>query len=872
MITFLKKSIPLTCWIILLTVCILYNDYPNKNIAFKKKKAKVNIAHAIDSLIREPFDPNGERYASGYLIAEYQKSLENNINARTLVDSWKFLGPGNIAGRVRCLIVDPTDQSKNTWIVGTGGGGIWKTEDAGSSWKALNEQLMNLTVVSLAQSSTNPDVLFAGTGEQGLRGSGRRGTGLYQSLNNGQTWQRVIYPSDHLNVNRIHINPADGNEMLIAVSSSNGGAILKTKDGGKTWKTCFDIRKPVHQIISHPNNFNVQYATMRVGGIIKSEDSGDTWQILAGLPESIKLARRIELAISPQDENYIYASLADVPLANEDPETKYNVTDKLFFSRDAGKNWQEVKDKSRTSNYRYLKQGTYDNAIVVHPFNKKVVFWGGVSIWKVILPDEEQDKNKDIQGIIQQVSSFKPESNVPNDYRNIHADHHGLYTLTRTNNTFDIISVNDGGVAIRENGNTLFVEVGDQGIQNTQFYTVDKVPRLPAYIGGTQDNGVLKSFGSLNNKGAKFGVIATGDGFDLALHPNNTEGIFSIQYNTLYGFSTSFIMPVNIPISEVTPESSPFFTKIGYTRQNPNTVFIVDRAGVWRSEDFGRTWAVSDKNLGSHSGWGWAKGHSLEVSPAQPKYVWVGGGLNAIRTVFVSKDTGTTFKPVSLFTRDMGNLTDIIAHPEKPNTAFLLFSQKGSPKILMTEDLGKSWKDLSGFDGGNVSKNGFPDVVVYTFLPFPDGTFWAGTELGIFESKDQGNSWTRPSSNLPNVQIYQLKAREKKIMAATHGRGLWSLDVPWEYTTPSITAIDKPSIEKPVVRVYPNPVSTDLYVETETIAVANVRLIHISSQQVFSFQKNSKLLKINVESMPSGVYLVQTENNQKSQTTKIIKF
>jgi len=159
--------------------------------------------------------------------------------------------------------------------------------------------------------------------------------------------------------------------------------------------------------------------------------------------------------------------------------------------------------------------------------------------------------------------------------------------------------------------------------------------------------------------------------------------------------------------------------------------------------------------------------------------VWAGAGMyeNPDLNVFLSKDYGLTFKKVNLFReQELGYLTSIATHPVDTGTAYLLFSIDHKAKILRTTDFGENWEDITRFGVGDSSQNGFPDIIVYSLLVFPMNTniIWAGTEIGIFESLDNGATWHYANNGFPAVSVWQMFIQDNMIVIATHGRGIWT--------------------------------------------------------------------------------------------------
>jgi hypothetical protein len=171
----------------------------------------------------------------------------------------------------------------------------------------------------------------------------------------------------------------------------------------------------------------------------------------------------------------------------------------------------------------------------------------------------------------------------------------------------------------------------------------------------------------------------------------------------------------------------------------------------------------------------------VEVSKSNFNIVWAGSGMDEERKIYVSTDAGETFNPVANYDEVvLGTITGIASHPTEDSTAYILFSFAGAPKILRTTDLGQTWEDISGFGLNDTSNNGFPDVAVHSLLVMPHdpGNIWAGTEIGIFESFDNGQNWALTQSGFPSASVWDMKHVDDKVIVGTHGRGIWSATIP----------------------------------------------------------------------------------------------
>jgi photosystem II stability/assembly factor-like uncharacterized protein len=387
----------------------------------------------------------------------------------------------------------------------------------------------------------------------------------------------------------------------------------------------------------------------------------------------------------------------------------------------------------------------------------------------------------------------------------IHVDQHNIVPIpvNQSTGTFWILSGNDGGVAISKDGGITWREVLNGGYNTTQFYGVDKKPGANEYIGGTQDNGTWLSPKQNVTKTSTYTKEIDGDGFDVAWHHKDPNKIIGgSQYNnfarTTDGGNSWFSAIKNL--DDVGSGKGAFISKIAESNSDPDIIFTTGSQGVWRSEDFGGAWAKSTMTT---NGWSYSPTSTpVAISIADPQIVWAGNYFsNTLSKLFLSIDGGITFASVNPYTGSaLGSITGIDTHPTDMNTAFVTFSFSGAPKILRTTDLGNTWEDISGFGSGSTSSNGFPNVATYCILVIPNtNKIWAGTEIGLFESTNNGTTWHSANNGLPAVCIWDMKIVDDQVVLATHGRGIWSVALPelstWQppviTLSPIITALSQ---------------------------------------------------------------------------------
>ncbi len=707
--------------------------------------------------IRTRESENAPDYPPNYKIAALRQALQAvSLNKASAPLPWIERGPGNVPGRTRGLIVDPDDPSFNTWFAGSVGGGIWKTTDGGNSWENKTPALPNLATTTIVMANSNHQILYAGTGEGFFNVDAIKGDGIWKSFDRGENWAQLSSTAgnnDFAYVNRLAVHPLEAN---VVIAATNTG-ILRSTDGGASWTKVYgDDGFRVQDLVANPRNFNTLYASVNGVGVIKSTDAGRNW---VSSSSGITSPLRLELAIAPADTTRIYAAVQ----ANATPASA------LYVSRNVGVSWSQVIQASGATVSWLGNQGWYDNAIAVHPYDANIVFVGGIQIYRMTVTPANTMTVTRVINLTNRPTSV------------VHVDQHNLTTVPTApaNNRFMILNANDGGVAVSQDGGDNWARRAN-GYNTSQFYGADKAPGVSAYIGGMQDNGTWKSPADPNATTSWLAQLG-GDGFEVSWHykdPNKIIG--SIQFNSLYrtldgGQSWS---PATTGLGAVGAGQAPFIVTLAKSQSDPDLLFVIGATGVWRSDNFGADWTSSPI---APQDWGTLTHGQVEISLANPQVVWAGNRMSNNGKINVSTDGGLTFNPTSLYQdATLGRVTGLGTHPTDEATAYALFSIARAPKILRTTNLGQTWMDISGFAGGASSSNGFPDVATYSVLVLPHNPseIWAGTEIGLFISKDSGASWSYANNGLPAASIWRLAVVDDQIIAATHGRGLWSVTIP----------------------------------------------------------------------------------------------
>ncbi len=778
------------------------------NVATDKEAE--NPSAFIEALAKIKTARNGSTYSHNYKIRELQKALvsRSRLSKRSAATlPWVERGPGNVSGRARALIVDPDDPTGNTWFVASIGGGIWKTTNAGLTWQNKTPELTTLSTTTIAMAASNHNVIYAGTGMGYGRVVDLEGSGVWKSIDRGETWTQLASTANGQlldAINRIVVDPNNENVVLVCSNDAfshlgtKGGSrksgIFRSVDGGQSWIQVYDpdvalgtaTDNRVQQIIANPKNFNTLYAAVNEVGVIKSVDAGLTWFVSANnfaLPSDIGnppgggfglagISVRTELAISPTDTSRIYAAV----------ERPRGVAD-LYMSKNAGATWVLVNDTGNDPNWfnsfgqsgasGAYTAGWFDNTIVVHPYDANIVFVGGVNLYRLNINPTTNTRASTL------IAYFLSGQGVPY----AHADHHFLVTIpvNQATGAFRIVDANDGGVALSNNGGVNWTQI--TGMVTTQFYGADKKPGEDVYIGGMQDNGTWSS-GTNPDANSPWTFDLGGDGFEVAWHDVDPNLVLATQQFGIYHRSADAGLTWN-PITAAQAGPSPFISKIGNSSSDPDLVFTIGLNGVNRSDDFGETWTLTP----IAGNWlGYRPFDNVEVSLADAQVVWISSRMDIDPPagfrggIHVSTDGGLSFTEISQnFPSSVTESSGLATHPADPATAYFLFSAPGSPKILRTRDFGNTFEDLSQFHPvTKTSANGFPDVAVFSMLvmPFDTDILWAGTEIGLFLSEDGGATWTYTSDELPHVAIFAMKIVDDQVLLATQGRGIWSVTLP----------------------------------------------------------------------------------------------
>ena len=799
--------------------------------------SKLEYSDEFEKYFRDiTYNETGSNYYPGYKQVELDKMLarlsgptlsassdQDNPNfgsSAAAVATFTERGPGNVSGRTRGLIVDAADASGKTFYAASPGGGIWKGIHSGAgatekvSWTNLTSGLPNINFNSLAQSQSNTDIIYAGSGESHIGGSGGWGDGIFKSTDGGSSWTNVSKKSggkvisDFGTVHRIIVDPTNPDIVVITAGHNYycNTYIYKTSNGGTSWTKVhnFNSCHTYTQIVAAPSDFNTQYAVSKGKPLLKSTDAGDTW--VATTPFGISGSYgRYEIAVSHTDPNKVYAGI----------RTSANGPSYLYRTLDGGSSWTHIQENGTSGDPRYStdfwldKQGYYDNCIALNPLNDDVVYVGGIDLFKFTVLADNTKNSVHLTDVYEDVGS----DGISQKNGYVHPDQHTITTVSDGGGKFRLVVGNDGGLAISNSSSDPGVNEGDWiatkykwaytnvpylptdvGYRSTQFYGADKVVGRKQYLGGTQDNGTyLSPKDSVAKETTPHARVWGGDGFEVITHWENKDSMMTgSQYN---GFARMTNGQWFSSIGQNTKGNTiaPFITRLSTSYQDPDVVYAVHKdSGVWRSKDFGgdRFKLIEILNPSPNK---YYSRSDVEVSIANPRFVWAGGAITSDYNLFLSKDWGKTFNPITKPAGVSSSISGIYSHPTEDSTVYILFSRPKKSKVLESKDLGATWTDITGFPANfteGTSTAGFPDVETHSLvvMPHDPDVIWVGTNIGIVETTDRGASWNiipYATSNFPHVTVWDMKIKDQgEIVLATHGRGIWTATVPdlvnWE--------------------------------------------------------------------------------------------
>lgn len=833
----------------ILAIVVSFNCLNKEDIVTQENKA-------IPEGEAKSLDPNNlwhdiRSYPSNFDQSQYVERMQEvaydaqNPDFKTpdLSQSWMQEGPGNIGGRFNALAISPTDQ--DIIYAGSANGGIFKTTDGGSTWNPIFDDHAYLAIGEIELDPNDENTVYVGTGDKNFGGGSHLGNGVYRSTDAGTTWTQIGLEETSI-ITEIAIDPTDSDRIFVSTlgntyeKTPDNRGVYRTTDGGTTWQNVLFISDSsgVIDMVMDPSNPDILYATgfnrinlpfqAKVTGpdakIYKTTDGGDTWNVLSnGLPTGDQ--SRIGLAISDVAPNTLYASYTGTGL---------DIVD-IYKTTDGGANWAPLNVHS--GGLPADAQGGfgwYFGEVYLNPYDNNQLMVPGVDMFK------SQDGG----------SSWT--QNVPNwwDYT-VHADKHAIVYLSATS----YIIATDGGLYKTTNNGSTWIDI--ENIPVTQFYHIEQDKISPGvYAGGAQDNGSLSGNASqFNNWSRLYG----GDGFRVTFLEDDMGGVYfetqngGLTYQNLITFDVQDVSP-SISAPDRVAWDMPYLVNeaTGELFIGSSEIHQMDGApfGFYNSVSPDLTRVAMGSFIGQE------KRHYISeidqpISNSDKLYVGTSDGL-----MWRGDRSGTVWS----WTDITGTLPDryvtaVRCSPNFNNTVFVGMSgykyNEEVSYLYKTTDDGATWIDISA---------NLPGITVNDILSVPgydDDYLFAALDGGVYFSEDGGLNWNYVGTDLPLATISELELDlfNKKLVAGTYSRSMWSYDVSWLDQTVDPSGINEHSDSE--LQFYPNPVHDLVYFKSSS--AKEVQLFDLKGNLILTKKIVSvgSVQQANLSSLASGIYIIK---------------
>jgi photosystem II stability/assembly factor-like uncharacterized protein len=691
---------------------------------------------------------------------------------------WRMIGPFRGG---RSVAATGITGDRDTYYFGAVAGGVWKTTNAGRTWSPIFDSVPIASVGALAVAPSDPNTIYVGTGEADIRSDISFGDGVYKSTDAGRTWQHIGL-DDTRQIGRILVDPHDPNTVLVAALGHAYGpnserGVFRTTDGGATWTRVLykDEDTGAIDLAMDPADSNIVFATLwnahrppwstyapiegPGSGIYKSTDGGITWKELSGNGLPTSELHRIGLAMARAAGHERVYALIDAKEGSG-----------LYRSDDGGEHWQLAGKDPRITQRQW-----YFGEITVDPKDPDVVYVSNVSLYR------SSDGGKTFEAI----------KGAPGG-----DDYHFLWISP--DDSRRMIVASDQGTVVSVDGGKTWSSWYNQ--PTAQLYHVSTDNRLPYFVyGAQQDSGTVATasrsdYGSITYR--DWYSVGAGESGYIVPDPSNPRIVYGGNtYGGLFRFDKRTGQSQNISPTAVNiwgtpmPEQKLRFTwtsPLAFSPQNPNTIYFgsqyvlkTDNAGMtWRAISPDLTGTDPDKTgsgpltVANAEARGYGVVYTIAPSPVKAGEVWAGTDTGLIQLTLDDGKTWSNVTPPGLSAWSKISLID--ASHFDAGTAYAAIDRHRledfSPHIFRTHDGGETWQEIS---------SGIPPTAFVRAVredPVRKGLLYAGTELGVFVSFDDGDHWQPLQLNLPVTPIHDLVVHGDDLVAATHGRSFWILD------------------------------------------------------------------------------------------------
>lgn len=639
------------------------------------------------------------------------------LGPRPIIDE-RWSGYDDASGRVVSIAPHPVDP--DVVYIASASGGIWKTVDGGQLWEPLTDELPILNHGAVAVDPSNPDTVYAGTGEYTTQS---QGDGLFRSTDGGQTWERIATTAQvGTTCTGVVVDPTD--PQRIHVTGNAGYA--RTTDGGQTWSL---LGGDCSSLAVNPQDPNILYIAQYADGVYRSTNAGQSFTKLATLTGPMS---RIIITLAPSNPDVLYVALV------------YGSSLRAMYrSADGGDTWSRL---GNTPDFPY-PQAWYDCCLAVDPLDENVVYAGGV------FPTYA------VAGVIRSTDGGQSWTDITIDGQGgqLHPDMHWI--------TFGpehtLWVGNDGGVWKSADGGDTWINT-NATLTVTQNYNIALHPTDPNRVmGGTQDNGTIERFDAT----ADWPQVLSGDGGFMAYDQEFPER----RYGT-YVYLTVYRIDGDVWTDITGPWGADPKNFIAPLVMDPNdsSRLYGGTHRVWRTynADTDADWVAISPDVA-----GGTTLNAIAVAPSDQNVIYTGSANGLVHVTLIGYWTW--------YNRSdglpSGEISDIYINPTAAGTAYVAFFNTSGPRVLRTADYGVTWTDVTG-----TLPTGVAGRALEVDWRFDPPGLWLGSGSGVYWSYDHGQTWTKDGTDLPNVNIgdLQIDWARLTITAGTYGRGAWRRNLP----------------------------------------------------------------------------------------------